>query len=574
MKRYWIIALLLAAAATAWTAAAPSQVEFSATLVRIDSDPTLGDTLIMGVTPEAELAVRVTPSTEIRDLQNLPIGVGALETGSVLKIEGIFTDVGILAQEVKVTDDETQFELRGLIESVDAQARTVSLLGFTLEVSPSAQIRDRAGNPIPFDDLQAGDRVKAEGVILAASIEAREITLLTGQLAFAEIEFEGRVERIEGDRLFVSIQGVSGEVPVTVAPSAELRGDIVEGAQVEVKGLLNPDLTVTASRVRVLRPFQAVPDELRMDFGQTRRVDVVLRNALAEDLVLSISSRNASGAQPSVDTLTIPAGTLSAPFEVTSGSFEVTTFVDITAPVAMGGFTETVKVEVETDNDNGCDDSSGDDSGGCDDNPTGQLVEIKWSPDKISGQGNRSVEVSLLLTRTLQEDVEIILFLKDGKSALVSFPSMMMIAAGERVVRFPVEIGSGPGRAKVRAALPASVGGDTDDLEIDLRAQQQEKVELSWRPQDDLELQPGQSASVTLALDRPAPFDFSVAILVDKGDPALVSGVPSEIFFPQGSMAQTINVTAGDAPGKVEFEAQAPFSLGGDRESLKIEIEN
>lgn len=544
--------------------AAPSQVEFSATLVDIDSDPTLGDTLIMGVTPESELAVRVTGATEIRDLQNLPIGVEGLDIGSVLKIEGIFTNVGILAQEVKVTDDDKEFELRGLIEAINSQARTLSLLGFTVSVSPGAEIRDRAGSRIPFEDLQIGARVKVEGAILPDSIEAREVTLLTGQLAFAEIEFEGQVRRIVGQELFVSIPGVTGEVPVTIDAAAEILGDVVEGAQVEIKGVLNPDLTVTALRVRVLRPFQAMPDEVRMDFSQTRRVDVVLRNALSEDLVLAISSRNPAAAQPSVDRLTIPAGMLSAPFEIASGNFETTTFVDIMASVEMGGFVESVKVEVESDNN---DDGPGDD-------PPFELTEIKWSPDKISGQGNRTVEVSLLLTRVLLQDVDIQLFVKDGDAALVEFPEMLMIAAGERVVRFEVVIGAGPGRVKVRAALPASVGGDTDDLEVDLRAQQQEKVELNWRPEDDLELAPGQSVEVTLALDRPAPFDFSVAIRLDKGDPTLVEGVPSEIFFPAGSSSQSITVVAGDREGEVEFEAQAPFSLGGDEESLKIEIEN
>lgn len=89
-----------------------------------------------------------------------------------------------------------------------------------------------------------------------------------------------------------------------------------------------------------------------------------------------------------------------------------------------------------------------------------------------------------------------------------------------------------------------------------------------------MEISSNEQVWVRLQLDRPAPFDFVVAIRVEDVEASLVSGVPAQIAFAAGSTQQEVSIKAGSREGRVRYLAEAPFSLGSDVADLKIEIED
>jgi hypothetical protein len=211
-----------------------------------------------------------------------------------------------------------------------------------------------------------------------------------------------------------------------------------------------------ARSIRVQELCELSPDTLRMHLNDARQVTVILRQALDSDLVISISSADDSIAQPAVAGLMIPAGQRSGTFDV--NSFEVagetTIEVEITAPPELAGLTKTLEVEV-----------------GLQGGP--RALEIKWTPRQIKKAPNRLREVRLMLKHGFApEDLIVHIELVDPSPDLdiisPEFPTEVTIPAGEREVRLVLEIMSTTGSGKLRATLPDSVGGHSDELEIDL----------------------------------------------------------------------------------------------------------
>ncbi|HOM99204.1 MAG TPA: hypothetical protein PLM33_03010, partial [Acidobacteriota bacterium] len=177
---------------------------------------------------------------------------------------------------------------------------------------------------------------------------ATRIKQLPENAAFARINFLGTIEDIlpEERTIIVRLER-DVDVLVRVAGDTEIRGDLVVGALVKVSGVLGSDLMVTAYRVQVVSLLRCSPEALHLGSGESAQVDVVLREPLPEDVTLTIVSSNILAAVPEVDTLTIPAGRLTASFSVTAGSLEGRSLIDITLPETYGGGSCYVKVEVE-----------------------------------------------------------------------------------------------------------------------------------------------------------------------------------------------------------------------------------
>ena len=545
--------------------ATPSQVEFTA---RIQSAQRTGNIVVltMELTPDFSLPVRVTSNTEVKDENNQDASPDVLVPGALAKIEGIFTDQGLLALEAKITDDASEVEVTGSIESVadlGAGSFQIEVLGFLFTVTPATEVSDSLGNQLFASDLQVGQLVKVEGMANGDQLLARQVKLRSAAPGFATISVEGVVSEINGAQILISIQGgVSALAEVNA--QTEIEGVLALGARVRVTGVMNNDLFISARRIQVLDLFRLLPDELRLDFAQTGRVDLVLAAVAAEDLTFALVSRNSSVATPLSASLTVPAGSLTASFSVLSGSIEGRTFVDVEAPPQLGGVVRALEVEVESDLDDDPDDPDGPDD------PDEQELEIRWSPRKIQNASAGPLQVELQLNQPAPQDLLISIFLKDGNPGLASFPDSVMILQGSTTAGVLLQILSTTGEAKIRAALPN--GGDTDDLELEFaNPDQAEELEIGWNP-DDLRLDPGGSATVQLRLDRPAPTDLTVVISVKDGDPSLVEDFPSEIQFLAGQSQLSLLVkTVAGREGKVRFRAALPFEFGGEDDELKIE---
>jgi hypothetical protein len=233
--------------------------------------------------------------------------------------------------------------------------------------------------------------------------------------------------------------------------------------------------------------------------------------------------------------------------------------IDVVSP-SLAGSSLVLEVEVESSQD-GPDEP---------DQPgTEAELEIKWSPDRILNAQPGLYSTQLVLNQPAPANLIVTLFVKDGDPTLVRFPPEVSFLEGETAQSVAVEVLGSGDDVKVRAALPAS--GDNDDLEIETRAAELEDVDIQWEP-DDIEVAPSETVAVQLRLDRPAPIDFEVLVLVKDGNAHLVTGIPSEIRFSAGDSSVTIPVQIGADRGRVEFRAAVPFQLGGDADDLRIEI--
>ncbi len=530
-------------------AATPSQVEFSAKLVQVDKSAPGAGTLVMKVTDQQSLEVRVAPSTEVRDENEIRVDLDTVRPGDTLKVKAIVTDRGFLATEVEIEEDASEFELKGEVEAISGSNRTLVVAGVTLIVPETTEIRDDRGHLLAFSEIERGWFVKAEGMAGSSPVLS-ELRVLPPRPA--RIRLQGKAVEANQNRLLLEIPG-SIRVPVLLNQETEIAGSLAVGARLDVRGRLTPGLEVQAERVEVEKLLRLVPDEIRLDFASTGRVDFVLGQPLSADSSLQLVSRNPSVAVPVPSSLTLPAGTLTGSFDIMSMGIEGRTVVDVnlTGAQTLAAFLE---VEVES--------RQGDDNGN-------ELLEIRWNPRKITSAGPR--DVRLELNGPAPEDLTIPLALKDGAPGLVTFPDSVVIPAGERAATVPISVADQTGRVKVRARLPLSLGGDTDDLEVELEGQQEARLELEWSP-DDVELQPNQQTVVSLRLDRPAPFDTEVVISVKDGDPSLVTGVPTAAMFPIGQSIAQFTIVSTGLIGEVRFRAALPVQLGGDSDDLKVRV--
>lgn len=424
-----------------------SQVEFTAEVLAVEVISEDEAVLTLSLPGGFTIDVRVTGETEISNENDVPLTVSDLE-GTILKVEGVFTDQGILAEEVQVVEGDNEFEFKGKIESIDAEAApsTISVYGFVITVPDTAEIRNDDGTPLLFSELNVDQLVKVEGDIVDEGLVASEVTVKTATEVEGErpvpINFEGIVKSFEDPDLTVLIEGEI-EVLVEVTPETDVKGDLDEGVLVRVKGTLQEDLSVRARKIIVKRLLQLAPGELKMRLNQNRRVEIILRETLGTDVELTITSLDPSIAQvaESDSTVTIPAGKVTRSFEVSSGSIEGETIVEVQMPAELGGLIASVEVEVR-------------DRGGSED------TKIHWSPGTLNVATNEMAEVRLRLSQPAPAGLMVELELEEeGFSDLVGFPAIVEFAEGSKVAVVEIEVGSQTGEAEIRATLPESLGG-------------------------------------------------------------------------------------------------------------------
>lgn len=118
-----------------------------------------------------------------------------------------------------------------------------------------------------------------------------------------------------------------------------MRGNLFVGSIVEVLGTVDPDLSVSARRISVVRPLEAVPDEVRLDFVQSHRIDLVLDQVLGTDLPLSIQSQDPQ--------IAFAAGSSQQEVSIRAGSREGRVRYQAEAPFSLGGDVDDLKIQIE-----------------------------------------------------------------------------------------------------------------------------------------------------------------------------------------------------------------------------------
>lgn len=559
MKRLALLSAMFLAMCGLSPLMGASQLEFSAVLQSVEHPNPAVTVLNMQLTPLVSIPVRATNATEVRDINGLPIALEDLMVGQLLKIEALFTDLGILAKEIQVSDDENDFQVRGPIVSVTPQgddAVRILVVGFDILVPSSAEISDTNGRVLTIGDLEAGQFARVEGMVDGDDLVASEVKIGQPERR-GRIALQGIISEILSDSEFLVTMEGDVDALVEISEETEIKGILAVGARVQVIGVLTDRLSILAKRIIVLAAVELSPDELELSPGQSESVNVILQQVRDGDTQFEISSQDPDVAAPSTDSLTIPAGELTASFEVTAGQMEGKTNI----LVSTEGFEGRVKVEVGENDGEG--DDEGDESG------------LRWEPRVIRAAPNGFRDVRLRISEPAAEDLTLALSLEEGPDDLLAFPEEVVIPEGQRVVTLRIEFLSQQVEAILRATLPDDAGHA--DLDIDLRAAGQFKLDIEWSP-DDLKLAPNSPASVELHLNNPAPFDLEVLISLKNGNRSLLEGFPGMVEFPEGERVVVIefNTTqpSGNNDNKVQLRAALPLEVGGKHDDLKVEVGN
>ena len=556
-----LFAVILLSAASSW--AAP--LEFYAKVVGKDPVDSLTTTLTVAITPSVEIDVAVTTRTDIRDSEGNPISIDEVEIGALVEIEATYTPEGFLALEVQLQVESDGFEIKGILQSIEATPpESIQVQGFTILVDPETRISDENREPMTLGDLSArlaaagpaGLLVKVKGLYQEEGLVASHIKILPHQ-GFAKISLQGIISAVHSENEFVLDIGGGTAVIVNILPETEIVGDPVAGFYVKVIGQLAPNLSVNALRVRVVGLFELSPDKLEMEYGQIRTVTVLLRLPLEEDLVLQIASEDPSLASPSSDSITIPAGELSETFDVISGNTKGKTVISVAAGEAFGTYTRRLKVEV----------------GEGITEP--KELDLVWTPGVVRAAPLGRVTVRLMLKHGVApEDIPVALVLEDATSDLLIqwFPEDPVIPQGEKAVSVELIFGGQSGSGRLVATLPDTLGGDSADLDIDLRSNSQAPLKVNWSKKK-IEVAPSTEISVDLRLSRVTEEEIAVVITPVAGDAGVIGSFLSPVTIPAGGQVLHLTFQSSEKTGKVRLRAALPRALGGAHADLDLRVD-
>lgn len=262
MFKSWKARLLLVAFAAislpGFLLAKGSPVRFSGVVARVDRvTSTQGTATVQGTVTVRlagfEVPVQVNGDTEIES-DGDQVGLAGIGVGDFLKVRAFFVNNGIMAEEIDILDDEApQFRLRGNIDTIQVlpAATLLRVLGVDFTVNSETQIDSRgSGLSTPIASLAPGMFVDARGIWRAGVLVATHIKVGRRVDDAVRIEFEGRITKIQGNRLEISVGGVGAAI-VLIVPTTRVRGTIALQRFVEVDGTLNAQLEVVASEIKV-----------------------------------------------------------------------------------------------------------------------------------------------------------------------------------------------------------------------------------------------------------------------------------------------------------------------------------
>ncbi|MFO7312822.1 DUF5666 domain-containing protein [Rhodothermus marinus] len=201
------------------------------------------------------LTFRVTNLTRIHGEDDQPLSFADLQVGQFVEVKGYFDPRHqlLFALKIEVEDvDEHEFELVGRIEAIGGDSLVVG--GLTFQVNNNTVIEDAWDRPLTLADLQVGMLVKVkaliqpDGTLLATRIKVRK--------AFHPVvDVRGPIEALTDSTLTVAglvFHARPGIYVIDAQGQQATLSDLQVGMVVRVRGVVHPDGTYWAMRIRVL----------------------------------------------------------------------------------------------------------------------------------------------------------------------------------------------------------------------------------------------------------------------------------------------------------------------------------
>ena len=216
-------------------------------------------TLTIMATSSQTIDVIVDESTEIEDEQGdsmTPDGLAAMPEGTIVKIAAVFMEEGLYARAVDIVKYDNEFEIKGQVDSVDCGSGLVVLLGIEIVLSPDTEIRGADGELLTCEAITPEQFIKVKGIVVDSALTATSVKVGIPGKEHLVVEFDAVVQDMtNSNEWLVAIGGNNpgAAVPVLVVldENTEIIGTIEVGTEVEITGVLTPDLAVLARLIKV-----------------------------------------------------------------------------------------------------------------------------------------------------------------------------------------------------------------------------------------------------------------------------------------------------------------------------------
>lgn len=253
-----LLILMLLIISSTIAMAKSSELEFRGTVMNIaisndDGDSIVKVKLITSHSPDFEVPIIVLGATEIES-NGYHIPLSEVEVGDIVKINGFFSEDGIVAESIYVLDGGLgKFHLRGVIKGIESVEEGVfmQVLGIDILVDESTSIRSRGlgvVNNLSISALQVGESVDVKGRYLDDTFFADRVEV--GKRPDEYVRVKGKIIDLSNGIIeIVTIH--EAHLIVVRTETTKIYGRLAEGEFVEVEGYLNQRLDVVAERVIV-----------------------------------------------------------------------------------------------------------------------------------------------------------------------------------------------------------------------------------------------------------------------------------------------------------------------------------
>jgi hypothetical protein len=207
------------------------EARLSGTFQGVDSD---GNWVIHGKSVSVDARTRLKGA--VAKGHRVEVKATPKEDGTLraLKIEGDDEDAGS-------SRGKSEAEVHGVVQTVQA-GRVLTINGLAIGLNAQTQVE---GDVKVGDLVKVAARIRDDGTLEATGVEVEDGAQRGSTPEEREARLSGVIEKVNQDRTLV-VNGIT----IVLGPGAEVRGRLIAGARIEVRGNFRKDGSIVAAQVR------------------------------------------------------------------------------------------------------------------------------------------------------------------------------------------------------------------------------------------------------------------------------------------------------------------------------------